>query len=85
MNVACDAIAKAATTQTRNAVALDQSRCLSNRGQQEHAKLAKCDNKIDHVHSLSLLSRRALMTTVNEDSAMAAPANMGERRMPATG
>lgn len=36
-------------------------------------------------HSPTRLSRSALSTTVSEDSAMAAPANIGDIRMPATG
>src|SRR3546814_4370437 len=37
------------------------------------------------IHSFTALSRNALSTTVNEDNAIAAPATIGERRMPATG
>ena len=36
-------------------------------------------------HNLTLLSRSALVMTVKEDSAIAAPANIGDRRMPAIG
>ena len=35
--------------------------------------------------SLTLLSRSAFITTVNEDSAIAAPANIGDINIPNTG
>lgn len=37
------------------------------------------------IHSFTALRRSALSTTVKDDSAIAAPASMGESRMPATG
>jgi hypothetical protein len=36
-------------------------------------------------HSLTVFNRRALSTTVNDESAIAAPASIGESRIPATG
>ena len=37
------------------------------------------------AYSFTRFSRRAFITTVNEDSAIAAPANIGDIRMPETG
>lgn len=36
-------------------------------------------------YNFTLFSRNAFITTVNEDSAIAAPANIGDIRMPETG
>lgn len=46
---------------------------------------AACVRRRPDVYSFIALSRNAFRTTVKDESAIAAPANIGESRMPATG